>query len=88
MKNMTVAETFEAVKQLQKDLLVDKAELSSFKRKKISAADERSSSKGIGALGIVTLIGVLCMLLISDSPVLVRDFKNLLQNIGIRKEDV
>ena len=84
---MTVADTLEAVKQLKQELLVDKTKLSSTKRKKISAPDERPSSKGIGVLGIVMLTGVLCMLVIVDAPVLVRDMKTLLQNVGILKHN-
>ena len=86
VKNMTVAETLEAVKQLKQELAVDISELSSTIRKKISAPDERPSSKGIGALGIVMLTGILCMLVAADASVLVRDFKNGFRNLGILKE--
>ena len=55
-------------------------------RKKTSAPDDRPSSNGLGVLGIVMLTGILCMLVVADASVLVRDMKTLLNNIGILKQ--
>ena len=88
LNNMTVAETLKVVKQIKQELMVDKSELSSTKRKKISAPDERPSSRGLGALGIVVLISILCMLIIGDAHAFGRDFTNCLRNVRIFKQDV
>ena len=84
---MTIAETLALVKQHRQELLVDKSKMSSSKRQKISAPDERLSSKGIGVLGIVMLVGILCLLVIGDAPVLIRHFKTCLRNVWILKQD-
>ena len=83
LNNITTAQLMEVVKQLKQELAVDKSELSSTKRKKISTPDERSLSKGMGVFGIVMLSGMLCLLVVADSDVLVRDMKTFLRNIGI-----
>ncbi|CAC5407578.1 unnamed protein product [Mytilus coruscus] len=58
----------EKVDQLVKELSIDKTTLSSYKNTKISAADPRPSSRGIGSVAAVILATLIVILLISDIP--------------------
>lgn len=65
MLNSNVLNDSEFV-QILKDLTIDPDELSSKKRKVISAKDSRASSTGIGAVGIVFIALIFSILVLFD----------------------
>ncbi|XP_061169558.1 uncharacterized protein LOC133178914 [Saccostrea echinata] len=66
----TEEEIEEKIKEIKKTLTINKHDLSSYRRKKISADDTRSSAKGIGLLGA-------CILCAFVSFIFIMDFKTL-----------
>ncbi|XP_071148047.1 uncharacterized protein [Mytilus edulis] len=70
----------EKVDQLVKELSIDKTTLSSYKNTKISAADPRPSSRGIGSVAAVILATLIVILLISDIPMVISHLKILKAN--------
>ncbi|XP_033747182.1 uncharacterized protein LOC117332407 [Pecten maximus] len=53
--NLTKEHLVELVKELAKELTVNKKETSSYKRKLISAGDQRQSAQTIGVIGVLAL---------------------------------
>ena len=65
----------EKIENIKKNLTVDVKETNAYKRKKISAHDDRPSAKAVGSiLGIGVLSVVFCLIVIPDIPTLIRDF--------------
>ena len=67
--NLSVVLTDEQVQklvQIKQNLTLDKTNLSSWLRTKISAKDDRPTSTGIGALGIILLCGVFVGVVVLD----------------------
>ncbi|XP_060083636.1 uncharacterized protein LOC132562879 [Ylistrum balloti] len=64
---LTVPELIERVNQLKKELTTDKKQTISYRRKLISAQDNRTSAKGIGAvLGVGGLVFIFGSILVMD----------------------
>ncbi|XP_069107274.1 uncharacterized protein [Argopecten irradians] len=61
-----LAELNKKIKQLKSQLSVNKTALSTYKAKKISASDDRSSAAGIGTIGIAIIVIVVLMIAIAD----------------------
>ncbi|XP_021373347.1 uncharacterized protein LOC110463238 isoform X2 [Mizuhopecten yessoensis] len=76
-KKETVRPEMEATK---KQLTVNKTDLSSFRNKKISASDDRSSAKGLGMLGAIMLGLVFGSLVLCDLVSLKRHANNVRGN--------
>lgn len=57
------------------NLQTDAKKTSSYKRKKISAEDNRPQSQALGSLGITVLITVFGLIIIPDLPRLYNDLK-------------
>lgn len=66
----TEEEIQEKIKEIKKALVINKNDLSSYRRRKISADDDRSSARGIGLFGA-------CMLCMFVSFIIIMDFKTL-----------
>ncbi|XP_048731333.2 uncharacterized protein LOC125648366 isoform X3 [Ostrea edulis] len=66
----TEEEIREKIKEIKKALVINKNDLSSYRRRKISADDDRSSARGIGLFGA-------CMLCMFVSFIIIMDFKTL-----------
>ena len=65
----------EKIENIKKNLTMDVKETNAYKRKKISAHDDRPSAKAVGSiLGIGVLSVVFCLIVIPDIPMLIRDF--------------
>ncbi|XP_063404318.1 uncharacterized protein LOC134687793 [Mytilus trossulus] len=68
--NFTIDELFEMLApqlaKMEKELSVDKSNLSATVNKRISAKDERKSSQSIGILGIVFIVTVILSVVIID----------------------
>ena len=60
------------LKKLENELKVQNTKLSSYKRKKISAPDDRKSSNTIGYFGIAFIATVFGLLVIADVTKLIR----------------
>ena len=65
----------EELQQIRQNLTIDKTDTSAYMRTKISAPDDRMSSKSMGILGIILLTSVLMLVVGSD---LLNAFKNSL----------
>lgn len=61
----------EEFKEKLKEIVVNKKDTSSYKRSKICAPDERTSSKTIGMVAIVVIVIPFFLLILSDVPILV-----------------
>ena len=62
----TEDEIREKIKEIKRALTIDKHELSSYRRKKTSADDDRSSAKGIGVLGACVICAVISFIIVLD----------------------
>ena len=62
----TEEEIREKIKEIIRALTIDKHELSSYRRKKTSADDDRSSAKGIGVLGACVICAVISFIIVLD----------------------
>ena len=62
----TEDEIREKIKEIKKALTIDKHELSSYRRKKSSADDDRLSAKGIGVLGACVICAVISFIIVLD----------------------
>lgn len=71
VKTMTEEQLKEKIKEIKKALTINKNELSSYRRKKTSANDDRSSAKGIGVLGACVICAVVSFIIILDFKTLV-----------------
>ena len=80
-KSFTIEEMEEAVEKIVTHLSVNRAALSSVKRSKVSAPDDRVSSTTIGMAGMVFVGVVLGLIFISDIIKLVYDFRLAFGNI-------
>ena len=65
----------EAMSSMKQELHVDKKTTTAYKRSKISAPDKRTSSRVIGAWGLIILIIPVSLIIITDIPAVVRQFK-------------
>lgn len=71
----------EKMKILREDLLLDKRSLSSYRRKRTSANDDRLSSKRIGMLGVCVLCTFAAVIFIMDFNTLTHHGTILLRKI-------
>ncbi|XP_076446365.1 uncharacterized protein LOC143283870 [Babylonia areolata] len=62
---------------IRKELTLDKQNLSSTRRKKTSASDDRPSAIAAGYVGIAIIVGTVLAIVILDSGALYRDIKKL-----------
>ena len=62
----TEEEIREKIQEIKRTLTIDKHELSSYRRKKTSADDDRSSAKGIGVLGACVICAVISFIIVLD----------------------
>ena len=66
--------------RILEDLTLNPRELSSFKRTKISAKDDRPTAKAVGSvLGIGFLVTICVLIVVPDIPKLIKDFKKMPQ---------
>ncbi|XP_033759642.1 mucin-1-like [Pecten maximus] len=70
------------VTNLQKQLSLNKTNLSSEKRKKTSMNDDRASARGVGLIGVVMLVLLMGGLVLMDLTTIKRDFQRLRDNLG------
>ncbi|CAG2199002.1 unnamed protein product [Mytilus edulis] len=73
-KNST--EILEMIENIKRNLYIDKKQLSSTKRRLISAEDPRTSSQSIGLFGVAILTSVILAIVLADVPRLLSFFKN------------
>lgn len=66
IKNITKEEVMVAIEQTKKELTVEPKTLTSFKIKKVSMQDTRTSSIGFGVIAIITMVTVLGFLSAAD----------------------
>lgn len=76
-ETISIEQLKEKIKQLREELIIDKKDLSSWKRKLTSASDERASSKNIGIFGAGILITVAITFVILDIPTLIVQTKRI-----------
>ena len=79
--NMTMDEIKEIQDQIRKDNLVDKTTVSKYKRKKISAPDNRFSAKAIGLCGVGCLVTVGLIIILMDLVSLMNTFTVMMKNV-------
>ncbi|XP_063425762.1 uncharacterized protein LOC134709532 [Mytilus trossulus] len=72
------------IKELEKTLTVDKANLSSLINKRISMKDDRPSARSIGYIGIVILSVVFVMILFIDVSSISRHTQNIKRLWGVK----
>lgn len=80
-QNLTKEKIDRIVEEIKKELTVEKGNLSSSIRKKISAKDNRPSSTGIGSVGIVFFVIVFGGLILSDVSAIYQHLIILKNNI-------
>jgi hypothetical protein len=61
----------EKIKEIKEDLAVNKNDLSSYRRKKTSANDDRTSAKGIGMVGASILCAFATFIIVMDFEIFV-----------------
>ncbi|XP_061171900.1 uncharacterized protein LOC133181399 [Saccostrea echinata] len=66
----TEEELQEKILEIKRDLKIKKNDLSSYRRSKTSAGDERISAKGIGIVGASILCSIVSLIVIMDFPTL------------------
>jgi hypothetical protein len=76
----TEKELHEKIKEIKRELTIKKIHLSSYRRRKTSAGDERISAKGIGLLGATILCSVASFVVIMDFPTLTHQMAALWRN--------
>lgn len=69
----------EKIKEMKEDLAINKNDLSSYRRKKTSANDDRTSAKGIGMVGASILCAFATFIIIMDFEILVHQVSVLLR---------
>ena len=73
-----------------KEIVVNKKDTSKYKRSKISAVDERTSSKAIGMVAIVFIVVPFSVLILSDVPTLasqlIKTYKQITNRFKIKKK--
>ena len=83
--NLTFDDSPEAieriVQQLVKELSVDRKNTSSYRRRLISAKDDRPSAQGIGYIGVIILVSVIGSIVVMDLGTLKQDFIRMLGNV-------
>lgn len=79
-QNLTEEKLESIIQEIKKELLVPKTNLSSLRRKKTSARDDRHSSIGIGYIGLVFLIIVFGAFVLSDITSLYRHIQMMRDN--------
>ncbi|XP_048776828.1 uncharacterized protein LOC125680997 [Ostrea edulis] len=65
------------IEEVKNELLLNKRELSSNARTKISASDPRASSQTIGCLGALVIVAVVGIIVIPDIPIICKQIKYL-----------
>ncbi|XP_062581366.1 uncharacterized protein LOC134243148 [Saccostrea cucullata] len=77
----TEEELQEKILEIKKDLKIRKNDLSSYRRSKTSAGDERISAKGIGIVGASILCSIVSLIVIMDFPTLAHQAVVLWRNM-------
>lgn len=80
-KNFTDEELTKNIEEMKKKLAVNKEQLSSSIRKKISVKDDRPSAKAVGSVGVVILAVCFGLLIALDYVTLTRHILGLLREI-------
>lgn len=80
-KNFTDEELTKNIEEMKKKLAVNKQQLSSSIRKKISVKDDRPSAKAVGSVGVVILAVCFGLLIALDYVTLTRHILGLLRVI-------
>lgn len=80
-KNFTDEELTKNIEETKKKLAVNKEQLSSSIRKKISVKDDRPSAKAVGSVGVVILAVCFGLLIALDYVTLTRHILGLLREI-------
>lgn len=80
-KNFTDEELTKNIEEMKKKLSVNKEQLSSSIRKKISVKDDRPSAKAVGSVGVVILAVCFGLLIALDYVTLTRHILGLLREI-------
>lgn len=75
------------IKELEKILKVDKANISAIVNKRISAKDTRPSARNLGVLGIILLVLVLSLIILVDVSSFSRHSKTIQELGGIKKQE-
>lgn len=83
-KNFTDEELTKNIEEMKKKLTVNKEQLSSSIRKKISVKDDRPSAKAVGSVGVVILAVCFGLLIALDYVTLTRHILGLLREIRNR----
>lgn len=83
-KNFTDEELTKNIEEMKKKLAVNKEQLSSSIRKKISVKDDRPSAKAVGSVGVVILAVCFGLLIALDYVTLTRHILGLLREIRNR----
>ena len=78
--NLTNEQLQHALQELKSELLLNKTNLSSTKRKKISVWDKRASAHAVGAVGIVFLTTFLLFIVSADASVLFKYYRQTEMN--------
>ena len=69
---------------IRKETILNKKSLKSHTNKKISASDERKSSKAMGYVGIVIISVMFSLVLLADFPLLVGCLHKIIKKSGTR----
>ncbi|XP_065921131.1 uncharacterized protein [Magallana gigas] len=80
-KNYTSSELSKIIEKMKKELIVNKEQLSSTLRKKISVKDNRPSSQSIGSFGVVIIVFVFSLLLAADVMILKNHISMLVRTL-------
>lgn len=80
-KNYTSSELSKIIEKMKKELMVNKEQLSSTLRKKISVKDNRPSSQSIGSFGVVIIVFVFSLLLAADVMILKKHISLLVRTL-------
>lgn len=80
-KNYTSSELSKIIEKMKKELIVNKEQLSSTLRKKISVMDNRPSSRSIGSFGVVIIVFVFSLLLAADVMILKNHISMLVRTL-------
>lgn len=80
-RNYTSSELSKVIEKMKKELIVNKEQLSSTLRKKISVKDNRPSSQSIGSFGVVIIVFVFALLLAADVMILKNHISMLVRTL-------
>ena len=78
---MSEEELVQRLETIRKELTLDKTILSSTRRKRESANDDRMSAKGIGIVGACILCTVVLLIVLMDAPTIVSNIVLIWRNI-------